>query len=129
MRLTAEKTKKVNVPNDPDSGYVVIRALSRDELAHSESASSSVNIGGEVSVIVDPYKRANLIATSCLKGWGNFFDSYGNEIKFNNKSLQTVKDMSVVIEDKPVRFFEWVKDEHDKFFNEVEEEKKVALKN
>jgi len=130
MRLIVEKTKKVDVPNDPDMGYINIRALSMEELAEIESKASDMVVGEKgVNISLNNYEKANRIAGKCLKGWGNMFDSKGEELKYNSSSLEMMSHLELMVEGKKVRFLEWVCDCHTKFREEIKEEEGVAQGN
>lgn len=128
MRLTTERVKTVNVPGDPDGGYVNIRLLSVDERARIESNTSKVDIVNN-GFTVNVYQRDNGVASACLKGWGNMYDAQGKELKFNNNNLAKLGQLSIDVDDKKIRFLKWIADEHDKFVEEVEAESKEAAKN
>ena len=131
MRLTLEKTKKCSIPKDEDGGFVIIKALSQEELAQIQSKSSEVAIatGDDIKISVDDVKRINLTAHACLTGWGNLFDEKGTEIKFNKANVNKVAQCSVRVESKPTRFLQWVDDCHTAFLAEIEEGMKEASKN
>lgn len=131
MRLSQERTKRIDVPGDPDGGYVNIRLLTLHQIAQIEAKCNSTGYSerNEVMLSIDPFNRENLIAKSCLIGWGNMFDAKGKEMKFNQKNLREAEAFVIQVDDKKVRFLEWVDDEHSKFYEENEEEAKVASKN
>jgi len=130
MRLSTEKTKRVLVPNDPDDGYVIIRALSVEELSEIESKSSTVSVSeGKAQVVVNSYDRINGVARGCIKGWGNMFDAAGTELKFNAGNLEKVKKFNISVDSKKIRFFQWIDEEHAKFIEEVSEEIGAAQEN
>lgn len=130
MRLTLEKTKRIEVPNDEDGGYINIKFLHQEELANIESRSSETmfDTSGGVKVIVNSYKRTNSVAKKCLVGWGNFFDEKGNELRFP-RDIDKASNYSINVNGKLVRFLEWVESCHTEFRDEVIEEIKVAEKN
>lgn len=128
MRLTGDKTKRIDIPNDPDFGFINIRALSKEERSSIESKSSetTVGAGGNVVLTINNHNRTNLVAQKCLKGWGNIFDVNGEELKFNMPSLEKVSHMSLVIDGKKVRFLEWVDSVHSDFIAEIEQEEPIS---
>ena len=131
MRLTVEKNKRVDIPGDEDGGFINIKLLSLHEIARIEAKCQSpgINEKAEVTLALDPFSRENMIALSCLTGWGNMYDSKGKELKFNRKSLAQAEAFVIRVDDKKMRFLEWVDHEHAKFYEEVEDESKVAIKN
>jgi hypothetical protein len=130
MRLTLERTKTVEVPNDPDKGFIKIKLLSMEELAEIEAKSSETGItsDGEAKMVIKPYERANKVAEACLIDWGNFYDELGKPIPFSYKKISKVAQY-VIRGEKDVRFLEWVDDMHQEFMKEVQGEEKVAGKN
>ena len=130
MRLSINKNKKVDVPNDEDGGFINIKALSIEELANIESKSSDMayDATGNVKVTINPYKRANLVARKCLTGWGNFFDEKGEELKFP-KDVDRAALYSINIDSKDMRFLEWVEQCHTILRDEIADEMGVASKN
>lgn len=131
MRLSLEKTKKIAIPGDPDGGFINIKLLSLHQIARIESKCNSTgfNENTEVVMSLDPFSRENMIAKECLTGWGNLFDAAGKELKFSRKSLMQAEAFVIEVDDKKLRFLEWVDDQHTKFYEEVEEEAKEAAKN
>lgn len=133
MRLTVEKTKRFEVPNDPDGAYINIKALSLEQLARIESkcSKSGMDEDGNFSVSLDPFKRANAVSIACLTGWGGFFDVKGKELKFSVKNLREAAGLGVMMpdEDKPIRLFEWVDQCHNEFLDEIDTEAVEAAKN
>lgn len=130
MRLQIEKTKKIEVPNDPDSGYINIRALSQEEIDKIQSKSINVAMSdGNASVSVDSYIRENSVAMACLKGWGNFFLANGEELKFGNSSIEKVSHMSINVDGEDIRFLKWVCQCHDDFQKEIKGEMEEARGN
>ena len=124
MRLTLEKTRRIDIPNDEDNGFVTIKALSMDHLARIESRCTQTMMDGneDVQLVLDDYKRANRVATDCLTGWGNMFDTRGKELKFNRKNVMMAANLELLIENKRMRFLDWVDQEHAKFREEVNSE-------
>lgn len=130
MRLTLDKIKRVEVPGDEDGGFVNIRALSLEEIAAIEAKSSDMGFkeDGGVTISINSYNRTNLVARKCLKGWGNFFDEKGEELKFP-KDIDRAAKYTININGKDMRFLEWVEHEHTKHREEIKEEEGVASKN
>lgn len=132
MRLTLDKTKTVKVPNDPDNGFINIRALSNDEIAEIESKSMSLTVGqgNEASLELDPYARDNGVAAACLQGWGNMFDPSGKALEYNKQNIELARrKFSIDIDGVTVRFFKWIRDEHDQFIREINEGKEEVAGN
>lgn len=136
MRLTLEKTKRVEIPNDPDGGYINIRLLSLNKIAQIESKcnQTGVDANSEVRISLDPFARENKVARACLVGWGNLFGPKGEELKFNHRNLILAEDFVIHIVDEKgekqkVRFLEWVDSEHSKFYSESEDEAEDVSKN
>jgi len=130
MRLTLDKIKRVEVPGDEDGGYINIKALSLEDLAGIEAKSSDMAFTGDggVTVSVNSYSRANLVARKCLTGWGNFFNEKGEELRFP-KDIDRAAKYSIRIGGKETRFLEWVEQEHTKHREEIAEEMGAASKN
>lgn len=127
MRLTAERTKKVYVPDDSDGGFIVIRNLSMEEIARIEQ---------EHLVVTDNEVRANKFAErdanyakACLKDWGNMFDENGGEMKFTARNIERASAYAIRVNEELKRFFEWVNEEREKFAEEVKAEEEKASKN
>jgi hypothetical protein len=132
MRLTTERTKRIDVPDDPDKAFINIIALDLDLITKIEENCSNIIIGdsdSSDSIGFKPAKREDGIAKNCLKSFGNFFDVKGSEIKFKKSNFKEVAKFAIDIDGKRVRFFEWVANEHDKFYDEVLIEEKEATKN
>lgn len=130
MRLSLEKTKRIDVPGDEDNGYINIKCLSQEQLANIESRSSDMAFDGSggIKVSINSYSRANLVAKKCLVGWGNFFDEKGEELKFP-RDIDKASNYSVVVDGKHVRFLEWVEECHTIFRNETLNSMEEARKN
>lgn len=124
MRLTAEKTFRREVPNDPDGAFVNIRVLSKHHLSSIESkcVENKISEDGAGSIVLNSHKRENLVARDCLTGWGNFFDEKGKELKFNIKNVTLAANFDITLDGKKVRFYEWVDSEHTKCKEEVDAE-------
>ena len=130
MRLKRERTKTVDIPNDPDKGSVTIKLLTLHELDLIEEKSSDLKLGeDDSSMSLKPTKRANAVARACIEGWDNFFNENGKPLKYSKNRIQLTSAFEVDLSDKTVRFFEWVDDEHEKFRKEVTEQEKVSVKN
>ncbi|MFA5347453.1 MAG: hypothetical protein WC294_04910 [Methanoregula sp.] len=130
MRLTLDKIKRVEVPGDEDGGFVNIKVLSLEDLAAIEAKSSDMAFteNGGVTVSINSYNRANLVARKCLTGWGNFFNEKGEELKFP-KDIGRAARYSITINGKEIRFLEWVEQCHTQHREEIKEEMAVASKN
>ena len=129
MKLVAAKTKRVDVPNDPEGGFVNIKNLTLEEVARIDAKYFSVTESG-VSM-VDYASREADFAKACLVGWGNLFDESGKELKFNGKNVERASAFAIDAggEEGTVRFFAWVNGEREKFADEVEAEGQAAEKN
>lgn len=127
MKLIAQKTKKVDVPNDPDGGFIVIKNLTQEEVAVIEGKYFEVT-NKEVRM-VNYAERESEFARACLTDWGNMFDESGRPMKFTPKNIEKASAFSIEIEDKMTRFYEWVNTEREKFAEEVDEAEKEARKN
>ena len=127
MKLSAERTKKIEVPGDPDKGFVVIRMLSLEETSQIEGKHMIIS---EKGISINNYsERDSAYAIACIKDWGNLFDVDNTPIKFNAINMNKVANFAIIIDGETVRFFEWVKRELTKFTEEVEEQEKAAIKN
>lgn len=131
MKLSVSKTKQFPVPGDSDGAYINIRALNMEELAQAESASTELGVGTEAgaTMTLNPYARINNVAQKCLTGWGHFFESNGNELKFNKKSLKEMAKFAIAVDDKKIRFLEWVDRCHTELLDEMEAESDNVSKN
>ena len=133
MRLSVEKTKTVPVPNDPDGGFINIRALTEDEIAEIESEAITISVTDGMSnssLEIDPHKRENGTAIKCLKGWGHMYDLQGAELPFNKSSVELAKkNFAISIDGAKHRFFKWISTEHAKFKEEIAKEEAEALVN
>ena len=130
MRLTAEKTKRVDIPNDPDGGFINIVALTLDEVERLEEKAVEYSLGeDDASYSVKPYKRANLMSRACLRGWGGLFDIKGNSLKFTKAHIKEAAKFEIIIDGQRKRFLEWVDDEHTAFLEEITKEEEEAVKN
>jgi len=127
MRLTAERTKRVDIPNDPDGAYVIMRNLSLEEVARIEQDHMIIT-DKEVRTAKFVDRDGNF-ARECLKDWGNFFDESGKEMKFTQRNIEKAAALSIRIDERAVRFFSWVNEEREKFAEEIEKEEESARKN
>lgn len=106
MRLVEEKNKTVYVPDDADGAYIEIRNLS---LEVTESIDSKFYVINENGLELSDYiARDNALARASLVGWGNFFDVNGKQLKFTPKNIEKASALSLLMDGKKVRFFEWV---------------------
>lgn len=127
MRLTKERTKRVDVPNDPDGGFVVLRALSKEAVAQIESEYMVVTQDGvELRKFAE---RQATLARERIKDWGNLEDEYGNPLKCTVKNLELAARFNIDVDGEQKRFFQWVNDEGEKFEDEVDAKETEASKN
>ena len=129
MKLKAAKNKRVEVPNDPDFGYINIKNLSLEEVARIDSKYFKISDGG---VSMENYaNRDGDFAKACLTGWGNLFDESGRELKFTPKNIEKASAFVIDVgeEEGMVRFYSWVNSEREKFAEEVEAGEQEAEKN
>jgi len=129
MRLIAAKTKRVEIPNDPDKGFVTIRNLSLEEVARIDAKYFEISESG-VNMKNYADREADFVR-ACLTGWGNLFDESGRELKFNPKNVEKASAFAVDVgdDDGYTRFFAWINKERDTFAEEVEAKEQVAEKN
>ena len=127
MRLTNERTKRVEVPNDADGGFIIIRNLSMEEITQIES--KYMTISSEGVSIKDYANKVADFARICLKSWGNFFEAEGSPLTFNAANIERVAQAAIMIKGEKVRFFDWVNTERENFAEEVEREETEAVKN
>ncbi len=132
MRLKSVRTKRVDVPNDPDKGYINIQNLSEEQIAQIDAKYFEISDGGVR--MINYATRDGDFAKACLTGWGNLFDESGREMKFNPKNVEKASAFGIeTVDDKgkdiTLRFFTWVNEEREKFAEEVEAEEKLAEKN
>lgn len=130
-RIPKERVKEVHIPGDEDNGMVVIRNLSLEEVAVTES--NFMNITEKGPSFTNYADRVATLAKQCLKGWGNIKDEFGNDLEFNPKNVEYASAL-VIVEEKEgehtrTRFFEWIDEERSKFAEELIEEEKKAKGN
>lgn len=131
MKLTLDKTKRFDVPDDPDGAYITVRGLTLEEIAECESSSTELKVDGDqnASMVLDGYKRVNNIAKKCLIGWGGFFEANGKELTHSRKNQKEVARFAFDIDGVPTRFFEWVEKCHAELQDEIYGQQEVAEKN
>lgn len=131
MRLSLDKTKQFYAPGDPDGAYIIVRALSLEEIAEAESDSTELRVDNfdNASMSLDPYKKANAIAKKCLVEWGGFLEANGNPIPFSKKNDKKMAGFAMKAEARMVRFFEWVEHCHNELQAEIQEEAERAEEN
>lgn len=137
MKLSAERKKDIEVPNDPDGAFIRIRCLSKQETF--EIGMSCVSPDGSIQgrYLSDKEKKT---VEACLVNWGNFKDSEDKPLDFNPEALALAQHSNIVIDveveakkgkkketkQHKIRFNQWVLDEHKKFQEEVEKEEALA---
>jgi len=126
MRLTSYKTKTINIPGDDDMAFIIIKKLSLHAISQIEAKCSKIIVssGDDSGMHINNTMREDLIAETCITGWGNFFDEKGEEVKFNAKNFKAIASQCEIRRpdnNKLVRFNEWVDYEHSLFTKEVEE--------
>ena len=127
MRLSATRKKIVPVPNDPDNGSVTIKYIGEEAEAVIEGKFMEIS---STSISLKNYgERDGMFARACLDGWDNMFDEHGAVMPFNSKNVEKASNYVINIDDKRIRFFEWVNNEREIFNEEVIEQEKAALKN
>lgn len=131
MRLSLEKTKRIEVPGDPDAGYINIKELSDEQLAAIEAQSSKISMtsGDDVSVSLNSQSRTAKVAKACLTGWGNMFDEKGKILKCTPANVKKASGFVVDIDGERIRFFAWIEKCHMEFKAEIEEELGAASEN
>jgi len=130
MRLTKEVTKRFEVPNDPDGGYIILRHIKSNVLAEIIDRTSSTRVeNGEVVGVISGLERKKEIAKEGLTGWGNFEDESGRPLKFTPANIAKAAEFSIVTEDGKTSFFDWIDTCLADLADEVEEEQKAATEN
>jgi len=129
MKLTSARTKRIEVPNDPEMGFINIRDLSLEEIARIDSKYFEISDSGVN--MVNYAGRDGDFAKACLTGWGNLFDESGRELKFNPKNIEKASAFKIDLggDEGVVRFYTWVNQEREKLAEDVEAEEQVAEKN
>ena len=101
MRLVSVKSRKVDVPNDPDGGYINIKDLSLEEVAQIDSRYFKISDGG---VSMENYANRDAdFAKACLTGWGNLFDESGRPLKFTPKNIDKASAFVIDVGGEEVR--------------------------
>ena len=127
MRLSAERKKIINVPNDADNGSITIKYIGPE--AESVLEGKFMEISSQSIRLVNYGERDGMFARACLVGWNNLFDDSDMPLTFNPKNIEKAANFVITIDDKRLRFFEWVNDEREKFNEEVIAQEEAALKN
>jgi len=135
MRLTARKTKRYDVPNDPDEGFIVIRHLSKGEVRKVESKVNQLYYQtngsgeGDTRIDFDPYTRSRLFAREAITKWGSMYDLKGRDMKLTAANLDKASVFTMLVNGEKVDFYEWVDDCRKDLDEEVEAETKEAEEN
>jgi hypothetical protein len=130
MRLTNEITKKIDVPNDDDNGWVLIKHLKDNEIEEITSkVSETYMVNGETRVSIDTFERKRLLVKACLKDWGNMYKEDGSILVFNQMNLIRAAEFAIDIDDERLDFYSWIDLEREKLKEEVDKEKDDTLKN
>jgi len=130
MRLTSKKTKRFEVPNDPDGSYINIVHLKDNVVEEIKSRTSETKlVGDDIVVEVNGYAQKTELVKACLVGWGSFFDESGKELKFTPLNVSKSAEFSIVVGEEKTDFYAWIDKCREELAGEVEAETEKALVN
>lgn len=128
-RLTKKITKRVNLPDDPDKAWVEIRYLKKGVRDRIESSATTYKgqlneESGEVGTVItyNMSKKTRTFLEEVLIAWDNFYNPQDDKIK-------CTVDNALKYDDEVGGFVDWLKEESDKFNEEVDKEKEPAEEN
>lgn len=133
MRLSKKITKRFNIPNDPDKGWVELKHLrpNQEQEVTSDLNDVSYQPGSthSLSVKMNPYVRKKKLAHESIISWGNIFDTLGVPLEYTGINLDKAAEFIIYVEDEEFSFYDWIEQCRESLSAEVKKDMQAALEN
>lgn len=127
-QLTRRQTKRIDVPNDPNKGWVEIAYLKKGVRKRIQDDSNKITGSDDgtgvmvTTMAFDLGRQRKLFLEAVIVSWGGFLDSKDKETRPTPNNIRKFVD-----EDD--KLYEWLQEESDAYVIEVEGEEEPAQEN